>query len=161
MKAKTPTAQARVEDIVRIRLDGAEAWQARHYVAEKELAKEKPWTIAEGGKPLSERQIRYYVEQADALIAASCRQSRKARLRRHMAQRRSLYARAVQAGDVRAALAVLSDLARMENLYPSPDEELLKKTAALRKELAELKAKGARGGDGSGDTPQGTRKPDR
>jgi len=119
-RATDPLLTLRVEDILRIRLDGAEGWDVRRYVAEKEGSKEEPWTIAEGGKPLSERQIRNYVSAADKLIAASCRQSRKALLRKHQAQRRSLYARAVSHGDVRTALAVLADLARMQGLYPTP-----------------------------------------
>jgi hypothetical protein len=65
----------------------------RQYVSEKEQAGEPPWKVEDGGKPLSERQIRRYVEEADRLIEESCRTSRKKALRRHQAQRRSLYAR--------------------------------------------------------------------
>jgi hypothetical protein len=118
MKATNPIVQARVEDVLRIRLDGAEGWDVRRYVAEKEAAGEAPWTIAEGSKPLSERQIRNYVTAADKLIDESCRKERKKRLRRHLAQRRSLYARSVNKGDERTALAVLRDLAELEGHYP-------------------------------------------
>jgi hypothetical protein len=45
------------------------------------------------------------------LIAESCRTSRKKLLRNHLAQRRKLFARAVAAGDFKAALAVLRDIA--------------------------------------------------
>src|SRR4051812_22535416 len=109
MKATTPTVRQRVEDVLHIRLDGAEGWDVRQYVAEKEKVGETPWAIPAGGKPLSERQIRRYVEQADRLIQDTCRTSRKKLLRRHLAQRRNLYARAVSAGDIRTALAVLAD----------------------------------------------------
>jgi len=118
MRATDPIIQQRNEDVLRIRLDGAEGWDVRRYVAEMEAAGTAPWTIAEGGKPLSERQIRYYVAAADKLIAESCRQSRKKLLRRHQAQRRNLYARCVNKGDERSALAVLRDLADLQGLYP-------------------------------------------
>jgi hypothetical protein len=111
--------EARVADILRIRLDGAESWDCRAYVSQKQLAGEAPWKLADGANPLCDRQIYRYIEQADALIQSSCLTSRKKLLRNHLAQRRSLFARAVQAGDVKAALAVLQDLARLQDLYPA------------------------------------------
>src|SRR5262245_28457183 len=107
MRATNPTIRLRIEDVLRVRLDGAEGWDVRRYIAEMEQAGTPPWTIPEGGKPLSERQIRNYVAAADKLIDASCRQSRKKLLRRHLAQRRALYARAVSSGQLNVALAVL------------------------------------------------------
>jgi hypothetical protein len=123
-RATSATLQQRIQAVLQIRLDGAEGWDVRQFVAEKEAAGEVPWTIPEGGKPLSERQIRRYVEQADDLIAESCRTSRKQLIRRHLAQRRSLYARAVQAGDIRTALAVLNSLAELQNLFPAKRTEV-------------------------------------
>jgi predicted phage terminase large subunit-like protein len=119
MRATEPIIRQRVEDVLRIRLDGAEGWDVRRYVAEQEAAGAPPWTIPEGGKPLSERQIRYYVAAADKLMDESCRQSRRKRLRRHLAQRRALFARAVNKGDERTALAVLRDEAELLGLYPA------------------------------------------
>lgn len=109
----------RIQAVLQIRLDGAEGWDVRLYVAEKEKAGEQPWKIEEGGKPLSERQIRRYVQAADALVSESCRISRATAIRRHKAQRRSLYARAIQTGDLGTALAVLRDLATLQDLYPA------------------------------------------
>jgi hypothetical protein len=46
-------------------------------------------------------------------------------IRRHLAQRRNLYAKAVLAGDLRTALACVQDEAKLEGLYPSerkPDD---------------------------------------
>jgi hypothetical protein len=148
MRATNPIVRQRVEDVLRIRLDGAEGWDVRQYVAEKERAGEPPWAIPELGKPLSERQIRRYVEQADRQIEESCRTSRKQLLRRHLAQRRTLYARAVSAGDIRTALAVLADLAKMQGLYPSEDEALRREAEELRKLLRELKETNRGGGNG-------------
>ena len=135
MRATNPIIRQRIEDILRVRLDGAEGWDVRRYVAEQEAAGEPPWTIPEGGKPLSERQIRNYVAAADKLVDESCRQSRKRLLRRHQAQRRQLYARAVSKGDERTALAVLRDLAELQNLY---SDELAQQVEELRRRVEHL-----------------------
>jgi hypothetical protein len=153
MKATAATIRARVEDVLRLRLDGAEFWDVRRYVAEQEQAAEPPWVVPAGGKPLSERQLWRYVAQSDRLLAVSSATGRKKRLRVHLARRKSLYARAVAAGDVRAALAVLADLAKLEGLYPSEDEALRREAEALRRQLAELKE--ARGESGHGAAAEG------
>jgi hypothetical protein len=153
MKATKATIRARVEDILRLRLDGAEFWDVRRYVAEKEQAAEPPWAIPAGGKPVSERQLWRYIEQSDRLMAVSSETDRKKRLRVHLARRKSLYVRAVAAGDVRAALAVLADLAKLEGLYPSEDEALQREAQRLRKQLHGLKE--ARGESGHGEAAEG------
>jgi hypothetical protein len=119
MKATKAQVTARVEEILRIRLDGAEAWAIREYVREKQQEEGSPWQLRPEEKPLSDSQLRRYQQRADALIAESCREGRKKALRRHLAQRRALYARAVNAGDLRAALAVLRDEAELRGLYPA------------------------------------------
>lgn len=116
-KATRATVVRRVEEILRIRLDGAEFWDVREYAREKERESGSAWELPEGGKPLSDGQLWRYIGMADKLIAESCRASRKKLLRRHLAQRRNLYAKAVSQGDVRAALAVLSDEAKLLGLY--------------------------------------------
>ncbi len=119
---KQPTkavVQQRVEEILRIRLDGAEMWDVREYVREKEKETGSLWELAEGIKPLSDATLWRYIARADRLIAESCRASRKKLLRRHLAQRRNLYAKAVAMGDVRAALSVLQDEAELQGLYPA------------------------------------------
>jgi hypothetical protein len=120
---KTPkrTIDARIEEILRIRLDGAEFWDVCEYVREKCNEKRPPW---ECEKCLSDAQIYRYVARADKLIGESCRSSRKRLLRRHLAQRRNLYAKALNTGDIRTALSVLTDEARMLNLYDTfPDRK--------------------------------------
>jgi hypothetical protein len=154
MRATDPIIRQRREDVLRMRLDGAEGWDVRQYVAEQEKAGRPPWKVEDGGKPLSERQIRRYVEAADKLIEESCRTSRKKALRRHLAQRRMLFARAVSKGDERVALAVLADLARLQGLYPSEDEALRREAEALRKQLVQLKE--ARRESGHGNAAEGT-----
>ena len=73
---------------------------------------------------MSDGQLWRYIGRADRLIAESCRASTKKLLRRHLAQRRNLFAKAVSAGDLRTALAAAQDEARLLNLYPSGRLEL-------------------------------------
>jgi hypothetical protein len=135
MRATTETIRARVNDIIRILLDGAQPWDCTSYVSEREATGDAPWAVPEGGKPLSSRQIRRYVEGAEREIGASCRTQTKKLLRRHLAQRRSLYARAVNKGDERTALAVLRDEAELLGLYES---ELTRQVNDLRQRMARL-----------------------
>jgi hypothetical protein len=118
---RTKTTKAivarRIEELLRILLDGAEWWDVCEYVREKEAEDGSAWEVPPDGKPLSHSQIRRYMARATTLIAESCRASRKKLLRRHLAQRRNLYAKAVAQGDVRAALACIADEARLLGLY--------------------------------------------
>ena len=114
----------RVEEVLRIRLDGAEFWDVREYVREKELEEGSPWFLEEDRPPLSDSQLWRYVAKADAAIAESCRASSKKLVRRHLAQRRSLYAKAVSAGDFRVALAALDSEAELLGLFPPKKKEL-------------------------------------
>jgi hypothetical protein len=104
MKATKATIRQRVEEVLQIRLAGAEFWNIRQYAAEKE------WHV-------SDRQLWRYVAQTDQLLAEQLDKDRDKILNRHVAQRRTLYARAVQTGDYRAALAVLADEAKLWGLY--------------------------------------------
>jgi hypothetical protein len=110
----------RVEEVLRIILDGAEFWDVREYAREMEAQEGSAWHLADGEKPLSDGQLRRYVTRAHKLIAESNRASRGKLLRRHLAQRRNLYAKAVSQGDVKAALAVLKDEADLLGLYDPP-----------------------------------------
>jgi hypothetical protein len=145
MKATQATIRQRVEELLAIRLDGAQFWDLWQYAAEKQAAGEAPWAIPAGGKPISQRTLWRYIAQTDRLIAQSCREGRKKLLRRHLAQRRNLYAKCVSAGDYRAALAAADSEVKLLGLY---DDELTRELAALRREVEGLK--GARHGDGSG-----------
>jgi hypothetical protein len=161
-RADKATVLRRTEEILRIRLDGAELWDVREYVKEQEAKEGSPWHVPEGGKGLSDVQLWRYIAKADALVAESCRSSRRKLLRRHLAQRRNLYAKAVLQGDVKAALAVLRDEAELLDLYPSAEAKLAAEVEALKKMLAEAEARrtgGTTNGDGhtqGGD--QGTRR---
>jgi len=137
-KATAAIVARRVEEVLQIILDGAAPWDICTYVrtAEKEVG--SAWELPPEGKPLSDSQIRRYAARATAMIGESCRASRKKLLRRHLGQRRNLYAKAVSQGDLRAALSVLRDEAELEGLYDH-------KLAEIEKRLTELeRARGAK-----------------
>lgn len=123
-KATKAVIARRVEEVLRIRLDGAEIWDLCEYVREKEQEAGSAWELKDGAKPISNSQLWRYVARADKLLAVSCRTSRKKLLRRHLAQRRNLFAKAVLAGDYRTALAVARDEAELQGLYPPRRTEL-------------------------------------
>ena len=89
MKATKAQVEARVTELLRIKLDGAEAWDLCEYVRGKEFEQGSLWYVAEGAKPLSESQIRRYAQKADKLLTARHGASRARLRRRHLAQRRA------------------------------------------------------------------------
>jgi hypothetical protein len=117
-RATKEQTEARVKDLVRIMLDGAiPAWDLCEFVREQEETEGSNWHLAEGDKPLSYSQIRRYAARAEKLISATYRASTKKDLRRHLAQRRNLYAKAVSQGDIRAALSCLDSEAKLLGLF--------------------------------------------
>jgi hypothetical protein len=152
-KADRVRVEQRINELVKIRLQGAAFWDVREYVSEKETEDGSPWKVPEGGKPLSERQIRNYVRRADEIICRSGREKRSKAIYRHMAQRRDLYGRAVVAGDIRTALACADSEAKLRKLFPADrlkvthdlsnlsDEALAAKREALRAKIDALRAR--------------------
>ena len=117
MKRATPSeVLRRVEELLRIRLDGAEFWDVREYVREKEKVPGSAWLLAEGDNPLSDSQMWKYVCRADAEIEKSAYRSRKRLLKHHAAKRRNLYAKAVAMNDIARALACLDSEANLLGL---------------------------------------------
>jgi hypothetical protein len=145
-RAKTTKAivARRVEEILRIRLDGAEFWDILQYVAEQQKEEGSIWAAPDGGKPFAARTVWWYIQKADRLIAETFRneRGRKRLIRRHLAQRRNLYAKAVSQGDIRAALACLDSEAKLAGLF---DDELNRTIDAMQREIEEIKK---RHGDG-------------
>ncbi len=122
-KATNAVILQRVEEVLAIRIDGAQLHDIRRYASEKE------WGV-------SDRQLERYIEKADRLLIER-RQKKWGRMKAmHLARREALYARALQAADYRTALAVLQDLAKLQDLYM--DERELRK---LQRELKELDAR--------------------
>jgi hypothetical protein len=97
---------ARVQQVLTLRLDGAEIWDIVQY------ASENAWGVGE-------RQVRNYMARAMELIAKSLEQDRPKLLGEHIARRRNLYARAVTTGELRTALSCLQDEADLLGLYPA------------------------------------------
>jgi hypothetical protein len=134
MKAPKPITEARAADILAILLDGAQSWDLCEYVREQEKKGDSCWFLAEDKKPLSYSQIRRYAARAESMIRDSCRASRKKIFRRHMAQSRNLYAKAVSAGDVRAALSCLNYEAQLTGLLF--DDQVIRRLEALEAQQA-------------------------
>jgi hypothetical protein len=109
----------RVEEVLRVRLDGAQFHDIVQYGSEK-------------GWGVPDRQIRKYIARADALLVERQDTSRKKVIARHLAQRQALYARALNVADFRTALAVLTDEAKPRGLYPEKDVRELVKLAATQ-----------------------------
>ena len=121
---------ARVDEMLRIRLDGAQFHDIVQY------ASEKGWGV-------TERQLWTYVRRADDLLVERQERKRRRVVARHLAQREALYARAVNAADYRTALAVLNDSARLQGLYMSDRDlkELARLAAAQAARVRELEAR--------------------
>jgi hypothetical protein len=125
-KAEAAAVALRVEEVLRIRLDGAQFHDVVQYAAEK-------------GWGLQERQIRTYIQRADELLVERLDRSRRKVVARHLAQRQALFARATNAADYRTALAVLADEAKLRGLYPEKEiRELVKLAAAQGTRIEEL-----------------------
>lgn len=110
-RANSAELSARIETVLFARLHGAELYDL---VA---LAAEKKWRV-------STRTLQRYSAAADRRIERSLEKDRGRLLRRHLAQRRSLFARAINDGDLRTALAIAQDEAELEGLYPKKGLEL-------------------------------------
>jgi hypothetical protein len=105
-KSDRITVAARVHDVLRLILAGAEFGDVRQY------ASEHGWNI-------SERQVRRYIEAAHKRFAKATRRDRTQLMGRHLMQRRALYARAIKASDLKTALQILRDEAELQGLYPA------------------------------------------
>ncbi len=128
----------RVNDLLRIRLDGAERWDVCDYVRQKEAEEGSAWHVGKDGTPLSDSQIWRYLQRADQEIERSFERSRKRLIRRHVAQLRHLYARAATNGELSVARAILRDLAEIQRLMPNPADQLQRAVDDLTRRLHEL-----------------------
>lgn len=122
-KSEKSIVASRVHDVLRLIVAGAEFPDIWRY------AQEHRWTI-------SQRQVRRYMARAHRLFAKSTRRDRQQLLGRHLAQRKSLYARAVKTGDLKTALLALKDEATLQGLYTPACLEEQAKFQRLRNFLA-------------------------
>jgi hypothetical protein len=90
------------------------------WIREREADPASPFFVGvgDGSRPLSYAMCRRLVVRANDLIAKAAEGDREHLLAQHLAKRRRLYERAVQRGDVRAALAVLDSEANLLGLFP-------------------------------------------
>jgi len=136
-KSDRTTVSQRIEEVLRIRLDGAQFHDIVQYAAEKE------WGV-------NDRQLRNYIQRADELLVERQDKSRKKVVARHLAQRQSLYARAVNAADYRTALAILDSEAKLRGLYPTANvADLLKLAVAQEERVRKLEAETNASPDGT------------
>jgi hypothetical protein len=105
-KSSEATVRKRVEEVLALRLLGAEFIDVRRHAAEQK------WRV-------SDRQLWRYIAEGDKVLAATLQKDRDKLVNRHIAQRRALYARAMSVSDYRTALAVLEDEAELLALYPA------------------------------------------
>ncbi|MBY0512552.1 MAG: terminase family protein [Gemmataceae bacterium] len=120
----------RVEEILQIVLDGA------GYAGIVQFVASQGWEV-------KERMIRQYIGRAYKLLVERQERKRSQIIARHLAQRQKLFARAVNAGDYRTALAILADEAKLRGLYPEKDvKELVKLAASQNDRIRELEARG-------------------
>src|SRR5262245_20941811 len=104
MKSDKVAVKKRVEEVLQLRLMGAEFLDIRQH------ASENGWNV-------SDRQLYRYIAAGDELLDSTLDKDRRRLANRHIAQRRALYARAMSVSDYRTALAVLKDEAELLRLY--------------------------------------------
>jgi hypothetical protein len=109
-RASRAQIEERVAQVLALRLAGAEFHDVVQYAAVN------GWNV-------QERQLWNYATRADDLLAQTTEADRGKLLRLHLAQRRLLYAKALESGDWRAALAVKKDEAELLGLYTPPPPE--------------------------------------
>jgi hypothetical protein len=151
MKAKQANkalTEARCISLVRVLLDGAEPrWDLCEFVREQELERGSCWFVGEGESPLSYSQIRRYCAKAEERILKSSRTTPKRQLRLHLAKRRALYAKAIQQGDIRAALSCVDSEAKLLGMF---DTTIVGEIDELRRLILETKTQQ---GSGTPTTP--------
>jgi hypothetical protein len=114
-KSTKAVVSQRVEAVLRVRLAGAMFMDIRVFAAKSDPENGKePWGV-------SDTQLRRYMAASDDLLAQWMEPRWDKLLNRHLAKRHHLFARAVQIGDLRTALAILRDEGELQRLY-EPDD---------------------------------------
>jgi hypothetical protein len=123
-KASRATVEARIQEIVELRLGGAE------YI---DIVDPAGRNRDENGQPIEpwgvkRSQIFRYIQEADKRIAGYFDARAPSLLARHLLQRRRLYAHSMEMRDLKTALAILKDEALLEQLYqaaapPTPPDD--------------------------------------
>jgi hypothetical protein len=129
-KSDKTTIAKRIEEVLRIRLDGAQFHDIVQY------ASENKWGV-------TDRQLRTYIRWADDLLVERQEKNRRRLLARHTAQRENLFARAVNAADLRTALAIADSTAKLQGLFTDARDlkELARLAASQGERIRELEAR--------------------
>jgi hypothetical protein len=104
-RSKEQKSRDRVEEIIRLRIGGAELQQIMEY------AKNNAWNV---GK----RRLQYLMKEADDILARQVEKNRPRLIGLALQRRMDLYRQCLEAKDRRTALSVLRDLAQLFGLYP-------------------------------------------
>jgi len=146
-KKKSDTAEVaqRVAEILRIRLDGAQ------YHDVLQLASENAWNV-------SERQLREYMRRADDLLVERMERNRRRLVARHIAQRETLFARAVNGADYRTALSIADSTAKLQGLFSDGRDvkELARLATTMISRVAELERRLADANRNQTNAPAGS-----
>jgi hypothetical protein len=67
---------------------------------------------------VSDGQLRRYIAKSDEALAVAVEKDRAKLFAKHLARRELVYAKCVEVGDFKGALACLKDQAELENMYP-------------------------------------------
>jgi hypothetical protein len=119
-KATKAEVAKRVEAVFELRLGGAGFSDIREYAAaptDRDGTKQAPWGV-------SDTQLWRYIAAADKLCKDRFDAKAGHLLARHLLRRERLYARALEVGDYKTALAVLKDEADLEGHYQRANAEL-------------------------------------
>jgi hypothetical protein len=111
MKATKAEISKRVNEVLEIRISGAEFHDILQY------SSEHGWNVGE-------RQLWNYIHAADKLLVERLEKDRDRIFARHVAQRRALYARCLNVGDFSSAGRILRDEAELLGLYPAKKSEV-------------------------------------
>lgn len=119
-KSQSVIVAQRVEDVLRLRIDGAMFADIRDFAVQSQ------WGV-------SDSMLKKYIQKADDLLKERTEKSRGKATRMHVARREGVFARALSAGDLRTALAALDSTAKLQGLFEDRRD--------LEKQLAELIAR--------------------
>ena len=114
--------ERRIRAVLQIRLDGAQDFDVQDHIAEAEAKGEEPWTVGARRKPLTPAQIGKLIEAAKAIVTDTYPNDHPD-VAMHKAKLKSLFARAVAAGEHATARGILRDIADLEVYDDDEDEE--------------------------------------
>lgn len=126
MKVSKAEVARRVDEVALLRLEGAQQQDVVRHAAEK-------------GWGLQPHQVEKYIRRADALLIAARGRNLKHMIGLHLARREEIYRRAVEAKELRLALAALDSDAKLAGLYPNDDfKRLMKQMSQCANRIDEL-----------------------